>query len=91
MIVEAALVFSWFGVDGVVGDLAVKPVRESTESWADLHRCWVHRTANILNALPKRCHAEAKPAIQAVYLAATRADAIDRIDESLQASSSMAT
>lgn len=32
-------------------------------------RCWVHKTANVLDVLPKRLHGDAKPAIQAIYRA----------------------
>ncbi|HGG57313.1 MAG TPA: IS256 family transposase [Nannocystis exedens] len=39
-------------------------------------RCWVHKTANVLAALPKRLHADAKAAIAAIYGAGTRVDAI---------------
>jgi transposase-like protein len=38
-------------------------------------RCWVHKTANVLNALPKSQQPQAKSAWQAMYLAATKADA----------------
>ena len=38
-------------------------------------RCWVHKTANILDALPKRLHRQAKTAIHEIYGAETRADA----------------
>ena len=44
-------------------------------------RCWVHKTANILDALPKRLHRQAKTAIHDIYLAETRADAEDGIDD----------
>ena len=44
-------------------------------------RCWVHATANILNVLPKRLHRSAKAAIHEIYLAETRADANDGIDD----------
>ena len=44
-------------------------------------RCWVHATANILNVLPKRLHRTAKAAIHEIYLAETRADANDGIDD----------
>jgi len=39
-------------------------------------RCWVHKTANVLDALPKRRHAEAKRAIASVYGAETRTGAL---------------
>jgi len=38
-------------------------------------RCWVHKTANILDKLPKRVQPDAKKLIHEMYLAATRADA----------------
>ncbi len=44
-------------------------------------RCWVHKTANILDALPKRLHRQAKTAIHEIYQAETRGDAEAGIDE----------
>ena len=44
-------------------------------------RCWVHKTANILDALPKRLHRQAKAAIHDIYQAETRNDASDGIDD----------
>jgi len=44
-------------------------------------RCWVHKTANILDALPKRLHRQAKAAIHEIYQAETRRDANTGIDE----------
>ena len=44
-------------------------------------RCWVHKTANILDALPKRLHRTAKAAIHEIYEAETRADADAGIDD----------
>lgn len=38
-------------------------------------RCWVHKTANVLNKLPKKAQPKAKSALQAVWMAETRADA----------------
>ena len=40
-------------------------------------RCWVHKVANVLSALPKRLHADAKTALASVYTAETRAAAVD--------------
>lgn len=39
-------------------------------------RCWVHVTANVLGALPKRLQADAKAAIANIYSAETRTDAV---------------
>src|ERR1700731_3322056 len=38
-------------------------------------RCWVHKTANILNKLPKSQHTKAKRALQAIWMAETKTDA----------------
>jgi transposase-like protein len=43
-------------------------------------RCWVHKTANILDALPKRLHRQAKAALHEIYQAETRSDADAGID-----------
>ena len=42
-------------------------------------RCWVHVTANVLAALPKRLQPDAKAAIATIYTAETRADAITAV------------
>jgi len=44
-------------------------------------RCWVHKTARILDALPKRLHRQAKAAIHEIYQAETRSDADAGIDD----------
>lgn len=38
-------------------------------------RCWVHKTANILNKLPKSQQPKAKAALHEIWMAATREDA----------------
>jgi transposase-like protein len=38
-------------------------------------RCWVHKTSNVLNKLPKSMHAKAKTALQNIWMAETRAAA----------------
>jgi transposase-like protein len=38
-------------------------------------RCWVHKTANVLNKLPKSQHPKAKRALQAIWMAETKAQA----------------
>ncbi len=42
-------------------------------------RCWVHVTANCLDALPKRLHGDAKEAIAKIYSAPSRAAALEAI------------
>ncbi len=44
-------------------------------------RCWVHKIANVLDALPKRLHRTAKAALHEIYEAETRSDANDAIAE----------
>ena len=45
--------------------------------WPKTHaqRCWVHKTANVLNKLPKSLQARAKRALQDIWMAETRQDA----------------
>jgi len=38
-------------------------------------RCWVHKTANVLNYLPKRHQAQAKRMIHDIWMASSKADA----------------
>ena len=38
-------------------------------------RCWVHKTANVLNKLPKSIQRKAKTALQNIWMADTKADA----------------
>ena len=42
-------------------------------------RCWVHKTANVLNKLPKSQQPKAKRALQDIWMAATRKDADERL------------
>ncbi len=48
-------------------------------------RCWVHKTANVLNKLPKSAQPRAKQHLQNVWMAETRADAGKAFDFFLQA------
>lgn len=41
-----------------------------------MQRCWVHKTANILNKLPKNQQAKAKLQLQQIWMAATREEAL---------------
>ena len=43
-------------------------------------RCWVHKTANVLDKLPKRLQPEAKEKLHAIWMAPTRADAEQAFD-----------
>src|SRR5512142_1241223 len=42
---------------------------------AQEQRCWVHKTANVLDCLPKRLHSKAKEKLHEIVEASTRADA----------------
>ena len=47
-------------------------------------RCWVHKTANILNALPKSLQAKAKADLHEIWMAPTRPQAIAAFDHFLK-------
>ena len=58
--------------DGALGFWkAAKKVWPTTRA----QRCWVHKTANVLNYLPKPVQNKAKADLHAIYEAASRADA----------------
>jgi putative transposase len=46
-------------------------------------RCWVHKTANLLNALPKSVHGKAKQDLHAIYEAENRKEAEQALDRFL--------
>ena len=57
-------------------------------------RCWVHKTANVLNYLPKSVQAKAKSMLHEIWMAESRADAqaaFDRFLATLQAKYPKAT
>src|ERR687897_1553491 len=43
-------------------------------------RCWVHKTANVLNKLPKSQQPKAKRALQEIWMAETKKDALSAFD-----------
>jgi putative transposase len=43
-------------------------------------RCWVHKTANVLNKLPQRQQSKAKQALQEIWMAETKKDALMAVD-----------
>lgn len=47
-------------------------------------RCWVHKTANVLNALPKSLHGKAKADLHEIWMAPTRAQAVAAFDRFLK-------
>lgn len=58
--------------DGALGFWkALRQVYETTQE----QRCWVHKTANVLDKLPKSVQPKAKEMLHAIYLAPGRAEA----------------
>ena len=48
-------------------------------------RCWVHKTANVLNALPKSLQSKAKGALHEIWMAPTCAQALDAFERFIKA------
>ena len=65
-----------------VGDGAMGFWAALEEVWPDTRqqRCWVHKTANILNRLPRSIQPKAKQGLHDIWQAATRADAEKAFD-----------
>lgn len=74
------------GPELAVGDGALGFWTALEEVWPKTRgqRCWVHKTANVLNKLPKSLHAKAKRALHDIWMAATRADAEATFDAFLE-------
>jgi putative transposase len=51
---------------------------------AQEQRCWIHKTANVLDKMPKSLQAKAKSMIHEMYLAPTRKDALAAFDVFLE-------
>jgi len=47
-------------------------------------RCWVHKTANVLNKLPKGLQAKAKAKLQQIWMAPNKAEAVKNFDTFIQ-------
>ena len=65
-----------------VGDGALGFWKALDEVWpiTQTQRCWVHKTANVLNKLPNSLHAKAKRALHDIWMAETRKDAEAALD-----------
>lgn len=59
--------------DGALGFWAALPKVFPTTR---MQRCWVHKTANVLNKLPKRLHPEAKRRLHEIWMAESREVAV---------------
>ncbi|MFK8185182.1 MAG: IS256 family transposase [Phormidesmis sp.] len=67
--------------DGALGFWAALPkVWPTTQK----QRCWVHKTANILNKLPKKLQPQAKSTLWEIYRAETKTDANQAFNRFLQ-------
>jgi len=63
--------------DGALGFwAAIEEVFPGTKQ----QRCWVHKTANVLDKLPKKLQPKAKESIHEIYLAPTKEDALKAYD-----------
>lgn len=63
--------------DGALGFwAALREVYSTTRA----QRCWVHKTANVLDKMPKSLHEKAKVMVQAIWMAATRKEALNAFD-----------
>ena len=60
-----------------VGEGALGFWKAVDEAWPETRhqRCWVHKTANVLNKLPKSVHPAAKADLREIWQAETRVDA----------------
>lgn len=69
-----------------VGDGALGFFRALEEEFPETReqRCWVHKTANLLDKLPKRNRPHAKKLIHEMYLAGTREDALKAYDRFIE-------
>lgn len=67
--------------DGALGFwAALRKVFPSTQE----QRCWVHKTANVLNNMPKSVQPKAKAALHEIWMAETRDDATKAFDAFLE-------
>jgi putative transposase len=65
-----------------IGDGALGFWKAVRQVWPDVReqRCWVHKTANVLDKLPKSLQPKAKELLHAIYLAPSRAEAEKAFD-----------
>lgn len=65
-----------------IGDGALGFWAAQDEAWPETRgqRCWVHKTANVLNDLPKSIQGKAKAGLQEIWKAPTKAQAEKALD-----------
>lgn len=61
------------------GALGFWPALEEVYPETRHQRCWVHKTRNVLNKLPKKLHGQAKSKLHEMYMAPTKADALETL------------
>ena len=74
---------NWRIGDGALGFW--KALRQVLPRRPVSNRCWVHRTGNVLNKLPKGLQKKAKGRLQDIWMAETRKDAESAFDFFLEA------
>jgi transposase-like protein len=67
--------------DGALGFWKALAKAYDTTRW---QRCWVHKTANVLNKLPKGLQAKAKAKLQQIWMASNKAEAVKNFDTFIQ-------
>jgi hypothetical protein len=60
--------------------LSASTIARLKEAWSEEHDRWRKQTANVLNKLPKSLHAKAKRALQEIWMAETKKDAVAAFD-----------
>jgi putative transposase len=65
-----------------IGDGALGFWKAVRQVWPNIHeqRCWVHKTANVLDKLPKRLRGEAKQKLHDIWMADTKPHAHEAFD-----------
>lgn len=65
-----------------IGDGALGFWKAVSKVWPTTkhQRCWTHKTANVLNKLPKKSQPNAKSLLHDIWMAGTRADAVEAFD-----------
>ena len=69
-----------------IGDGGLGFWKALSQVYADTHwqRCWVHKTANVLNKLPKSLQAKAKDKLHQIWMAPEKDEAQRHFDEFVQ-------
>lgn len=74
------------GPKRAIGDGALGFWKALRKTWPDVaeQRCWVHKTANVLNQLPKSMQPKVKAELQNIWMAETREAAHAAFDRTLK-------